>query len=410
MGFEKDAKALLDDAKKKRAEAKGAAPGSSPKKEKTKEELEKEEKVKAEETQKAEQVKKDEGILSKKEEELNDEEKKRKGELLDIKKKEDEKILSTPDDRLDDAGKKRKADIKAKKPSKLELRVHGLVDEIGKLKKDKEKSADKDTRIKILESELVDVKKTLSMTPDDLFNKKVKEERALRISKQIEEDKDKPREERREMSNEALNEWLDEDRAGAQRWISRNELNRTIEDDAYREMFSSAKKRKELSDKQKPFSDKVLTKHPELDIGEREKALKTEGKEPEEIHKILLEENEKYRLCTEIVKENPKKYLTTDNGPELVMVEMEKRLSGVGTKKEEASRLDVLEKKLSDVLAENERLRNLDVSITSNRSAEPINEEIELGKKLKNLASEVGLPVDKVLARIKTRELKGHGR
>ena len=48
VDFDKGAKALLDDAKKKRAEARGAAPASPAKKEKTKEELDAEAKVKAE--------------------------------------------------------------------------------------------------------------------------------------------------------------------------------------------------------------------------------------------------------------------------------------------------------------------------------------------------------------------------
>jgi len=409
MDIEKDAKALLDNAKKKNAEAKGAAKGSSPKNQKTKEEREKEEKAKAEEAAKAEQAEKDKGILSKKEEELNEDEKKRKDELVDIKKKEDEKILSTPDDRLDNAGKKHKAELKAQKPSKLELRVHKLVDEIDKLKKDKEKSADKDTRIKGLEGQLADIQKNLSMTPDDLFNKKVKEEGILRISKQIEEDKDKPREERREMSDEELNEWLGEDLVAAQRWIGKNTLKRTIEEDAYREMIIDAKRRKELSDKQKPYMNKVLAKHPELSISEREKALEAEGKKPKEIHEILMGENEKYRIVTEIVKENPKKYLNTDNGPELVEIELEKRLSGAGTKKEETSKLNELEKKLTEVTAELERVKNLDVGITSNRSSEK-KEESEMDKKLSNLATEVGLDSKKVADRVKTRTAKGYGR
>ena len=408
VDIEKDAKALLDNAKKKRAESKGAAPGSSPKKEKTEEEIEKETKAEAEETARAEQSKKDKGILSKKEEELNDEERKRKTEILDIKKKEDEKILSTPDDKLDDAGKKHKAELKAQKPSKLELRVHKLVDEIDKLKKDKEKSADKDTRIGTLEGELADIKKNLSMSSDDLFNKKVKEGNALRISKEIEEDKDKPREERREMSDEELNDWLTEDLVNAQRWISKNTLKRTIEDDAYREMIVGAKKRKELLVKQKPFQDRVVAKHPELNTEDREKALEAEGKKPEEIFEILVKENEKYRVVTEIIKENPKKYLNADNGPELVAVEMEKRLS----KPEggEESEIDKLVKQVSVLATELERVKGLDVSITSTRSVEPKKDDNELGKKQSDLAKEVGLDPKKIATRVKIREAKGHGR
>ena len=284
------------------------------------------------------------------------------------------------------------------------------MDEINKLKKDKDKNADKDARIKTLEGELADVKTTLSMTPDDLFNKKVKEESVLRISKQIEEDKDKPREERREMSKEALEEWLSEDLVDAQRWISKNTFKRTIEDDAYREMMVSAKNQKKLYDKQKPYKDKVMAKHPELNTSEREKALETEGKKPKEIHEILVKENEKYRIVFEIVKENPTKYLHADNGPELVEIEMEKRLGKPKEKEGEESAIDKLVKQVADLATELERVKGLDVSLASNRSPVKKEDTNEMDKKQSDLASEVGLDPKKIATRVKAREAKGHGR
>lgn len=396
----KDAKALLEDAKKKRAESKGAASASSAGKQKTEEELEKE-RVEAEAKEKAEaKAKKDGEILSKKDGELNDEEKKRKVALLDIKKKEDEKLLSTPDNELDEKGKKRKAELVKAKPSKMELRIHELVDEIGKLKKEGKKSAEKDKRIEILEEELAAVKKTLSMTPEDLFKQKVKEISSTRISKHIEEDKGKPREERREMTTEELNDWMAEDAVVAQEWIADRAIRRR--DD---------KRRDNIKQGQHQSYQKVLKDNPKMDMDkalERGKALREEGKSDDEISKVLAEEFLECVIAAVVMEESPY-LLNYPNGPEIVAKEVKRRMAKPDTKKEDTSKIDDLEKKITELSAELERVKNLDVSIISNRSP-VVEEETDMGKKLSQLAAEVKLDPKKVAARVKDRESKGHGR
>ena len=47
---------------------------------------------------------------------------------------------------------------------------------------------------------------------------------------------------------------------------------------------------------------------------------------------VILEENDKFRLCQEIMKEDPQKYLYVEDGPELLVAEMEKRLESVKPK------------------------------------------------------------------------------
>ena len=91
------------------------------------------------------------------------------------------------------------------------------------------------------------------------------------------------------------------------------------------------------------------------------------------------------------------------------MAEMEKRLNKTGTKDEEDSKITKLEQQLAEVSAELDRLKGIDVGITSTRSPDKV-QLTEMDAKLRNLAKEVGLPEGKVLERVKERERKGYGR
>ncbi len=375
MDIEKDAKSLLEEVKKQR-EARGARPDSPSEKEKTKG---REKKVDPEA-----EAKRDEEILKKKEEELSEEEKKRKEKLLEIKKKEEQKKKESQE----------KSNIQ-KRIDELTFKVKSLEEDRNATKKERDEA----------KAELAELKKQLSMTPEDILKKDVKSEVEKRIRQYLEEDKEKPREERREMSKEELEEWLEEDYAAAQEWLVKRSIRRAEEE---RGIFESKKQDitlKNILAKQRESEKKTFEKHPDLDVSGRIKELEKEGKKPDEIKKILCEENPKYKLCTEILAENPEKYLLSENGPELVVAEMEKRLSKKDTSKEKTTELEEVKKKLAEVTEELNRLKSVDVGISSNRSPETA-KETELGKELKQLASELRLSPDKVLQRLKERELR----
>ena len=165
----------------KKVESKDATPAPSAEIQKTKDEVKEaaptlkdaEDKVKLAE----EQVKKDEVILSKKEEELDEAEKGRKVELDKVKDK-DEK-------------------------SNIQKRFDELTLKIRTLEADKEATkAEKDS----IKTELDGIKKQLSMTPQDVAKEKVKGELNSRKAKYLDEDKSKPREDRREMDKPELDE------------------------------------------------------------------------------------------------------------------------------------------------------------------------------------------------------------
>lgn len=374
VDIEKDAKELLAKAKKERGEPKGAPPASSPEK-KTKEELEKEakikadkEKVDAEAKKKADaeaQTKKDEELLSKKDEELNEDDKKRKGEL-----------------------------VKGKEKSNTQKRFDELTKKIKLLEKDSEAG-------KAAAIELADLKKRLNMTPEELFKQKIKEEGSTRITKYTEEDKDKPREERREMTKEELNDWITEDLVEAQEWISKRTLRRQKEEG-----------QDKLTIAQNQSYQKVLKENPKMDfdkVKERGAALKNEGKTNDEIGTIIAEEFPECAMSFVVANESPH-FGSYPNGPELIAKEVKRRLSKVDANKEESSKVEKLEKELAELSAENARLKGIDVSINSTRTPEPKVEESDMGNKLKTLASEVGLDPKKVADREKKRETAGYGR
>jgi hypothetical protein len=381
IDIEKDAKALLEKAKadnaKVKAETKGAAPAPSAEKAKTEDEVKKAEQAKADEAKAKDieiQAKKDEEILSKKDEELDETEKGRKAELVKIKQAAEDKD----------------------KKSNVQKRIDELTGKIKALEADNSSTkAEKEA----LRSELDGIKKQLSITPQDKVKEKVKGEMSKRRETYLKEDTKLPREERREMSKEELDEWATEDYESVQEWIAKRTFRRTEEERDLLLNEDQSAKAEAILDKQQKSAERTYAKHPELDIGKRIKELVSQGKGKEDITKTLCEENPKYKLAVEIYHENPTKYMLSENGPELIVEELEKRLSKPKDKKAD----DDSEKKIAALEAEIARLKNLDDTVGSERHAEPTH-ETEIDKAQAKLAKEVGLDPVKVGERVRKRQ------
>jgi len=383
--MEQDAKKLLEDTKKereemsKKPEARGAGPAQSAEKGKTKDEETK--KVEAEKKAKdlEAQAKKDEEILSKKDEELDDVGKARKAELVKVKEKVD----------AEDKEKKEKSNV--------QKRIDELTGKIKYLESDKEATkAEKDA----LKTELDGIKKQLSMTPDDKFKVKLKEEMTKLRQKYLEDDKNLPKEERREMSKEEFDEWLLEDYETASEWQMRRSFKRIEDEKRFKYDEFTTRKAIEVMDKFGKSYDKMAVKHPELDISKRRKELEGQGKSKEDIRKTLLEENPKWKIFMEIFEADINKYIYDENGAELVVAEMEKRLD---KKPEVNTEVEELKKKLAEIEIENKRLQGLDEEITSTRQAEPLSSTPELEKKREELAESMGLSKERIREAVKRR-------
>lgn len=388
---EKDANA------KKATEARDADAGKSTQKPKTKEEQEVEAKAlkEKEATKKREeaeaQVKEDKRILETPEDKLNDEEKKRKVVLLDIKTKEDAKVKEKT------------------RQDKIDKRIGELTGELKDMKRDK--GADKE-KITSLKEELKKLKGEGSADAGKDEEKKAEESR---ITKYTEEDKDKPREERREMTDEELNDWLVEDYVGAQKWMTRQEIRRDRERGQYVKGKKYQAYLKELNDKQSPHVAELTKKHPELDVSKRQEELKKEGKSAKEIHEILCGENEKYKLMTEILAKNPD-ILFEDDGPKKLGAELEKVLKpskkeDVTDKEKKKEEEDARKQKELDdaVEAEIKRREEADANAgpSSSRAGDGTDVKSDFDKEQERLGKKVGISPErlaKARKRIKDRQ------
>lgn len=308
-----------------------------------------------------------------------------------------------------EAAPEKKAESKTKE-EKMELRIHELVDKVGRLEKSdtatKAEIESAKTERDLAKNELSEIKKQLSMTPEDKLKDKVKLEVSSRLKKHLEEDKSKPREEKREMAKEELDEWLLEDFDAASEWKTRRDIRRYEDEKYVKHDVVMTERARVIQAKQKESADRVAKKHPELDIENRRLELLKEGKSRPEIRTILMQENPKFKLAMEILEANPDKYVLAENGPELIVEELEKRLSSkpeVDTEKEE------LKARLERLEAENETLKNLDNGVESTRHGNsPSQEETEISKKQEEISRKLGLDPKRIKARVEERKKQGY--
>lgn len=176
---------------------------------------------------------KDTELLSKKDEELDDVGRARKSEILkaqsDAQKAEEDRILGAKDEELSDEDRSKKAAVIAKRDQAKKDEWQKSVDyRIAEVKKEldgERASRKKDLeQIKALEEELAGLKGQKGLSEDELDTRE-----ETRIKEYAEKDKALPREKRREMSDEELQEFLIEDMLGAQRWLARQEIRRQNE-------------------------------------------------------------------------------------------------------------------------------------------------------------------------------------
>jgi len=321
----------------------------------------------------------------------------------EAKAKEAKTLLETPDDKLDDAQKAAKAAAveaeqksneaeekrileakeeeltdddyaqkqkivearKVAKEAEREANIQKRIDQIaGELKAERnERSKDKE-KIAALEAELKKLGNASGETQDE-----IEKLEAARVEKYVEADKALPKEKRREMSDEDLTEWMIEDMAGANRWLAKQELRRERERDADAARLnggSDADRQAEaIIAKQAGSRSRAEAKHPELNVTARVSALQAEGKTEREIQATIFAENPKAKLAAEIIQSNPDKYLLAENGPEMVVEEIEKRMKTSGKAGESQEDRDArIAREAAE--AERQRLARIDEGLNSN--------------------------------------------
>ena len=257
------------------------------------------EKEKTEAEEKLKNAKPDEDLLKAEDKDLNEEEIARKKVLVDKVEKS-----KSPEQKLKD----------------WQDTTQKRIDELsGALKAEKEgRIKDADT-IKILENNIADLKDDLT-TSGSIESQSVKDGKADEESyaKMVEEDKSLPREERREMSDDELEEFMLEDNKAASVWIAERALRRRDEIDTRKE---SRKSDANMTEQAKKF----YAEYPGCETGfVKVTELIKSGKSEKEARESVSAENKDFSLMMEIFAED-KKYSNPENGPEIMFQEMQKR-------------------------------------------------------------------------------------
>lgn len=293
-------------------------------------------------------AKKDAELLLAKDEDIKEEaDKKRKLELVETKRKEEEGKLS--------------ADDKIKRvEEKSQKRIDELVNQLKEIKDKSSKTAESmQKELEALRKEKIE----LAKPKDDVVSLVLKEEKEKQ-SKYLQEDKSLSREDRREIDDAEIDDWLLENQKEAIAWIQRRELRREIDKRQNLNSKVLEGRTKELFEKQFNSLKVVMDKHPDMMITKRRDELKSQGKSDDEITETLRTENKKYDLSLKISEEHPE-WKNRENAPELVMVEMEKRLDKSQEQENDNSEIAKLLKRIEDLEADKAARENSDEGVSS---------------------------------------------
>jgi len=261
-------------------------------------------------------------------------ESKAKGSIGEKKAEAQEAAPVTPAETKKAEGVQGQPKVEPKKEERTEdksvqRRIDELVSEIKELKYDR--AMDK-TVISDLENELGTMRKQISMTPEEKIQDELVKLESERISKYESEDKNLSREKRREMSKEELEDWLIEDMTQAADWMTDRKLRRIDE----RKKDRSGFMQKSVEKEQGISEARMLRRHPELNTDKRVAELKSQGKNPEEISKIICDENPKMKAMVTVLRSNPsiiEKLKFAPDGPEILVRLMEEELAKGNGKK-----------------------------------------------------------------------------
>jgi len=286
--------------------------------------------------------KNDEQILESNDGDLNEEELIRKGEIV---KERDE--ARTPEQKL--------ADFQ----ENTQKRIDGV---LGELKEAKSSRESDQATIKALEDKIANLTGELeesgSIESDVVKLKNTAEES---YAKMVETDKDLPRNERREMSEDELEDYLLEDYSKANQWLVRRELRR---DRDLQKQMNAKESNEKASESIAKSAEALFTKYPKCDQEARGEELMKEGKSEKEAIEIVMKESPDFKLMMDILKED-KKYSDPKDpkAPLLLMEEMEKRIGGTSKTYTED---EVKTMKEEAIEAERKRIESIDTGAGGN--------------------------------------------
>jgi hypothetical protein len=302
----------------------------------------------------------DDAILAKKEEERTEEERKRADDVQKQRQEDDKKKQEEEESKLS-------ADDKIKR---IQEKTQKRIDEINsELKATQDKSTQEAQMLRMELDALKAENESLKKSPEPDVRSKLSKLETDRAKLYLDEDKDKPREERREMPKEELDDWYLEDAVAVTDWINRRNLRREREKTIdYRQVTAE-----DLVKKQQDSLKKVFIRHPDLNIKAKAEALKAQGRTDDQIKQALAEPIKKVQMLEAITREHPE-YLSQADGPEKAIAELDRRLSAKPNT-DDSDKVSELRKQVEELSAEVARLSNSDEGINSNISVRRTNEQ-----------------------------------
>jgi len=230
-------------------------------------------------------------------------------------------------------------------------------------------------RLEALEKENERLRHESGQTPENKIMDEVSAREKERINQYLNEDKNLPREKRREMARDEYEDWLAEDISAATEWKVKQALRADREKN---NDINDAKATVEMDNvlrKQKISRLRLEARHPELALDATKAQLKANGLNEKEIHDKFYAEIPKYKIVYDLVvndKEFAQKVAFSPNGPEILEKEMMKHLEGAVPNKEQ-SEIEKLKEQIAilneTIGLEKERQDRLDVGVVSKKGA-----------------------------------------
>lgn len=347
----------------------------------------------ADEAAKAEELKKDSQEPEKKEPVEKKEEPQeplKKEPVVELNEDEEDSLLERDEQELSDDEKAKKvelarlrdeesAEIKiARVKRKSEKRINNLVDKLKNL------DSTRDAEKKALSEKITALEAKLDGLAKPSVDQGYVDAEKTRIAQYLEEDKNLPKEQRREMTAEEWEELNEENPLEAQRWVQRNESRRKDDREADVMKDTAKDNADKFIGKQNESVARMLTKYPNTRPTARVEELKAEGKGLAEVQETLNKEFPEYEICDKIVKENPD-WIQKENFGDLVLAELDKRIADYKKPepKEEPKLFteEEVQKKIEEATKmESTRRENVDTSITSTRNGSNVLNKVPQNK------------------------------
>lgn len=294
-------------------------------------------------------------------------------------------------------------DEKGKRSPGAEKRINELV---GELKAEKAERIQDKEKLKALEAELAQLRAKVEGPGKEAdLTTRVEAMEKERIQKYLKEDKDLPREKKRELTKDELEEWVVEDPIAAQEWMADRAVRKAREREEALMEAEAENQAKEVVVKQRESQRRVLEKHPDVNLDAQIGELVSKGKTIEQAREHLVKTNPKVKLLLEIAKEpgSREKYMTAPNGPELIMEEVERRLGRSGKSESAEDREARIREEAAE--AERQRLANVDSGLRStNRGSSSVDENDPTYKQQLSIFKSMGktkADLDRILERRK---------